>query len=335
MEVLYNALISTAGGDKSISVISGSATALPKRVDILTTSAFKFNYAPVPGTLLGALYNVGIDVTELSLDPYIDLREICNVWLSKNISGNIGRIGCLEMRGFDRYTEDNVLRCIKSYFQMLDIAATSGVVMKTIAMPLLGNGNQAISSNLTLIPIINECIAFLNRNESCEEIVFVEINQDRANAFADALRNIYSLQEKKKSTEIQTQPMVFISHRSVDKNIADNLCYKFESRGVRVWYAPRNVVGDYASSIVDAIDRCTHFVVVLSKKTLESEHVLNEIDVAFNSSPKKKIKPLRIDDVELSSAFKYYLSRQHWMDAIVPPVEERLESFVNAVCDDM
>ncbi len=335
MNVLYTATVSTAHGDKTISVISGSATELTERVDILTTSAFKRNYAPVPGTLLGALYKSGIDVAELSLEPHLDLREICNVWLSKKTDGSIGRIGCLEMRGFDRYTSENVLKCIKAYFQMLDIAATSGVVMKTVAMPLLGSGNQAISSKLTLIPIINECIAFLRRNESCERILFVEIDPDRALELADTLKNIYSLRERD-LLESEKRPTVFISHRSVDRNIADNLCFKFESRGVRVWYAPRNVVGDYASSIVKAIDSCTHFVVVISKSTMESEHVLNEIDLAFNRTVGKvKIKPLRIDDVNLTEAFRYYLSRQHWMDAIIPPVEERLESFVNAVCDDM
>lgn len=335
MEILYTAKISTPHGEKNISVISGSATELPEKVDVLTTSAYKRNYAPVPGTLLGALYRFGIDIEELSLEPYLDLREICNVWLSKKISGNISRIGCLEMRGFDRYTSEGVLKCIKAYFQMLDIAATSGVEMKTVAMPLLGGGNQDISANLTLIPIINECIAFLRRNESCDKIIFVEINHERAVDFATALQNIYSL-IKREPPKNEKRPLVFISHRSTDKNIADNLCFKFESMGVRVWYAPRDVVGEYAAAITRAIDSCTHFVVIISKNSLESKHVLNEIDLAFNSSKNNiKIKPLRIDDVTLTESFRYYLSRQHWMDAIVPPIEEKLESFVNAVCSDM
>lgn len=336
MERLYTTAISTAQGEKSIEVISGSAIALDEKIDILTTSAFRREYTPLPKTLLGSLREIGIDVETLSLNPYLDLRDICNVWLSRSIDGRIGRIGCLEMRGFDNYAKEDVLSCIKAYFQMLDIAATSGVAMKTVAMPLLGGGLQNISSDLTLIPIINECVAFLRRNESCEKIIFVEINPERAEIFADALRKMYSLQKKEKSAEVDNRPLIFISHRSIDRNIADNLCHKFESRGMRVWYAPRNVVGDYASSIVKAIDSCTHFVVIISKNALQSGHVLNEIDLAFNRTISGlKLKPLRIDDVELTAPFKYYLSRQHWMDAIIPPVEDKLESFVEAVCTDI
>ena len=336
MEELYTAKISTAHGEKSISVIWGSATELGERIDVMTTSAFKREYSPVPTTLLGALYRIGIDVAELSLDPYLDLRNICDVWLSKEIEGNIGRIGCIEMRGWNPNANGKVLRNIKAYFQLLDIAATSGVAMKTVAMPLLGAGLQRISSDLTLIPIINECIAFLRRNESCEKIIFVEINPTRAGDFANALRKMYSLQQLQKSEEEDNRPLVFISHRSIDRNVADNLCHKFEAKGVRVWYAPRNVVGDYASSIVKAIDSCTHFVVIISKSTLDSGHVLNEIDLAFNRMPGGvKIKPLRIDDVSLTEPFRYYLSRQHWMDAILPPLEDKLDSFVDAVCNDM
>ena len=334
--LLYTATVSTAHGDKSISVISGDATNLAERIDILTVSAYRNDYAPVYGTLAGALYQIGIDMFELSNDPYFDLRSICNVWLSNGIDGRINRIGCIEMSSYGYYSEDSVIKNIKAYFQMLDIAATSGVKMSTVALPLLGGGNQGISKNLTLIPIVNECLAFLQRNESCEKIIFVDINHERACAFADALGRMYSIQKDALVKKEATRPTVFISYRSVDKNIADNLCFKFESRGVRVWYAPRNVVGAYASAIVEAIDSCTHFVVILSKNSLESDHVLNEIDLAFNRKPNKvKFKPLRIDDVDLTGSFKYYLSRQHWMDAIIPPLEEKLESFVNAVCEDM
>lgn len=336
MELLYTVSITGATGKKSIEVIFGDAMKLDEKIDVLSTSAYKNAYSPIPGTMFGALRANGVDVERLSLHPYLDLRKICNVWLSEEIPGNIKRIGCLEMSSYINCAEDDVLNCIKAYFQMLDIAATSGVSIKTVAMPLLGGGLQMISANLTLVPIVNECISFLKRNASCEKIIFVENNPLKANAFVNTLKTIYSLKEKEKTNNTDQLPLVFISYRSLDKNIADNLCHKLESKGMRVWYAPRDVVGDYASAIVNAIDCCTHFVVIISKNSLESEHVLNEIDLAFGRlSEGIKIKPLRISDVGLSAPFKYYLSRQHWMDAILPPVEEKLDSFVEYVCSDI
>jgi len=106
-----------------------------------------------------------------------------------------------------------------------------------------------------------------------------------------------------------------------------------ESRGIKVWYAPRDIVGsDYASAIVKAIQECSHFVTIISKDSMLSEHVLNEIDLAFNQLSRNiRFFPLRIDTQELRPAFSYYLSRQHWMDAHIPPIEERLEEFANKI----
>ena len=128
----------------------------------------------------------------------------------------------------------------------------------------------------------------------------------------------------------------FISYSSQDKNIADNLCAKLEQNGVAVWYAPRDVHGPYANAIVHAIEKCTHFVVILSQNSMASEHVLNEIDLAFQSLPNNiKFKPLRVDDSLFSASLKYYLSRQHWMDATVPPLENRLCEFVEELLEDL
>ena len=84
------------------------------------------------------------------------------------------------------------------------------------------------------------------------------------------------------------KPLAFISYSSADKNIADNLCSKLEQNGVCVWYAPRNIdTADYASAIVKAITNCTHFIVIISHNSLQSQHVLNEIDLAFQELRRK------------------------------------------------
>jgi hypothetical protein len=129
--------------------------------------------------------------------------------------------------------------------------------------------------------------------------------------------------------------LAFISYSSKDKNIADNLCAKLEQKGIKVWYAPRDVHGPYAAAIANAIDRAKYFVVILSQNSIASEHVLNEIDLAFqNISSGMRFKPLRIDDALFTPSFKYYLSRQHWMDATIPPLEERLNEFTQEIMDE-
>ena len=331
---------------KKVSVHTCDIRDLDIDVDIMTVSSFRRGYYPAKGTLFGALADEGIYVQALADDPIIDLREPCNVWLSREVSGftrlPIKRIGCIEM---STYTRDrsvwreqgtSMLNSIRAYFKMLDIATIMGTSVERIVMPILGTGMQQISSDFVMTPILNECIQFLKNNHSARHIMIVTRNQEAAFRFGMQLENSYSFRNelsasKKDKTAGKQKQLVFISYSSKDKNVADNLCAKLEARGIRVWYAPRDIsAGDYASSIVTAISNCTKFIVILSQNSLHSNHVLNEIDLAFSQLQRGvKFLPLRIDEEEIGPSYLYYLSRQHWMDAFLPPLEKRLDEFVN------
>ena len=355
MDTLTEVRIDTPYGVKAISVQVGDIRDLREPLDVMTISSFRRDYHPTPGTLLGALHDYGIDIYQLSQRPAIDLRDLCDIWLSTETPRSrlpIRRIGCIEMVSLGRGVptrahrdeqEQRIIRSIRAYFSMLDIATASGVPARTVGLPILGGGNQGIPVEFVSIPIINECIAYLRRSDETESIRVITHNYRQADVFARRLDESYAvLSAKGGEAECATGPnlvgpgsapslpLVFISYSSRDKNVADNLCAKLEAAGMRVWYAPRDVsLQDYASSIVAAIDSCTHFVVILSKSSLASEHVLNEIDLAFQKlGTGVRFAPLKIDEEELGPAFRYYLSRQHWMDAHVPPLERRIDEFV-------
>ena len=336
---LYERKIKTPHGEKTVVVMTGDMLSIEEHVDVLTVSSFARSYHPTPGTLFGSLYKAGIDVGQLAEFPYIDLRDTCDVWLSesvKNTAQGIGRIGCVEMRGlFEDTALDSPLEAIRAYFHLIDLATISGVEIKTLALPLLGAGAERMNAALVLIPIVSECLAFLQRNPCIEKIMFVDIRPDRAAAFVETLTTMYSLTDMPEEEKAKPAPLAFISYSSKDKNIADNLCNKLESRGIRVWYAPRNVVGPYATAIMKGIKEATYFIVIVSGNSLESQHVLNEIDNAHKRLPALKFKPLRLEDIELSPEFSYYLSRQHWLDATVPPIEAKLEEFVDDILADV
>ena len=338
MNTVFSIDIQTEHGNKSIEVAVQDISTVTEEIDVLTTSAYKSSYLPTPFTLFEALYNKGISVTKFAEQPEIDLRSGNSVWLSREIQNSnlpVRRVGCIDMnysffggrRSLDR---EKMLTSLKAYFYMLDIASLAGVKMDTVAMPLLGTGNQNIAVNLIMIPMINECIGFLKRNPAVRKICFIDRLPIKANLIVQSLKNSYSLLTQREENKKEIAPSVFISYSTKDRNIADNLCFKLESRGFKVWYAPRNVETPYAASIAKAIEQCTHFVVILSKNSMGSEHVLNEIDLAFQRVKEIKFKPLRLDTEELEPSFKYYLSRQHWMDAHIPPIEARLEEFVDS-----
>ncbi len=351
MEYMTKLDIDTKYGKKTISVSCMDITHLYNYLDIMTISAFYRSYSPTPRTLLGALRDHSINIDELSYEPDIDLRKISNIWLSKelaNVELPIRRIGCIETSPYTyernawQYKEKEILSSIKAYFKMLDIASISGVSVENIGMPIIGGGAQKISMDMIAVPVLNECLDFLKTNEFVKNIYIITNNPNQAYKMANTVDNSYSIVRNrnlysKENKSISGSPLIFISYSSKDKNIADNLCSKFEKNGVRVWYAPRNVdESSYASSIVSALTRSSHFVVILSKNSFCSNHVLNEVDLAFQELHRNiKFYPLKIDEEDMSSGFKYYLSRYHWMDAHVPPIEKRLDEFVNKILSEL
>ena len=351
MKAIHSISLNTPSGKKSISVYTCNILDFDQPIDILTTSAFYRSYEPTPRTLFEALDSTGISVCRLADAPEFDLRVPCNIWLSSEIHDSslaIRRIGCIEMSPYTwnreawHSVENDMLVSIKAYFQMLDIAASYDVPMETVALPLLGAGSQMISSDLTIIPILNECIQFLKRNGSVKHIYIIDFNAVNAYKFALALEKSYSIYQDRTTTPTSAASLsretaiAFLSYSSKDKEVADALCAKLEANGLKVWYAPRDIFSnDYASAIVNAIQKCTHFIVILSHNSMDSEHVLNEIDLAFQEKKRIQFLPLRIDELTITpAAFSYYLARQHWTDAC-PPVEQKLNEFTSRILETL
>lgn len=122
---------------------------------------------------------------------------------------------------------------------------------------------------------------------------------------------------------------VFISHHtSTCLPVTQAICHSLESSGLRCWYAPRDTQQAYASSIVSAINRCSIFVLVLNYQSSVSQDVLNEINLAVERLRRGEnlaILPFQISADMIGDDAKYYLGRIHWIDAVTPPMEQRIE----------
>lgn len=124
---------------------------------------------------------------------------------------------------------------------------------------------------------------------------------------------------------------VFISYSTKDKTIADAVCAKLEEDGIRAWIAPRDVPpgNNFAESIVEAIDTCKIFILIWSSNANTSEHILNEINQAFEQGI--IIIPFRVEDVQPTRAMRYYIGRTHWLDAITPPLVKHIATLASTI----
>lgn len=129
---------------------------------------------------------------------------------------------------------------------------------------------------------------------------------------------------------------VFISHHTASSlQVTKAVAHALERRKIRCWYAPRDTVSQYAGEIVRAINAVRIFLLILNSDASESFDVLNEFNVAaqrLRNREELTILSFRIDQkAELSDDMQYYGGRFHWINAVDPPLQARIDELVEKV----
>ena len=124
---------------------------------------------------------------------------------------------------------------------------------------------------------------------------------------------------------------VFISYSSRDKVFADAICHRLEQSRIRCWIAPRDIQPgqDWAESIINGLDAARLLVLVFSSNSNKSPQVKREVERSVSKG--RMILPFRIEDVPLSKSLEYFISSQHWLDAINGNLEAHLSQLTETV----
>lgn len=101
---------------------------------------------------------------------------------------------------------------------------------------------------------------------------------------------------------------IFISYSSKDREKAEMLTEMLSSAGLSVWIDQQGIIGaeKWATEIVDGINSCSTFLVLLSQSSVTSENVLRELSLA--SEKRKRVLPVNLEIVQLPSSFEYPLA---------------------------
>lgn len=131
---------------------------------------------------------------------------------------------------------------------------------------------------------------------------------------------------------------VFLSYSLADGKIARKLCDKLESVGISVWYTTRDIMPgeNWRNAVTDALRQCRVFIVIFSEISMRSEHVLNELDLAFRRLRKHDelcILPVLVEMENLPDILQYYLTQMRFLDARNQPLETVLDDVVERVQD--
>lgn len=121
---------------------------------------------------------------------------------------------------------------------------------------------------------------------------------------------------------------VFISHSSKDKKLADQLCIKLESEGIKVWIAPRDLTPgeEYTSEISKGVKSSKIVLLIFSQHSFLSSAVRSEIEIG--KSNKKIIINYPIEEIELDDSWTYLLSLIHWLEVRNEESDDKLISLI-------
>lgn len=106
---------------------------------------------------------------------------------------------------------------------------------------------------------------------------------------------------------------VFISYSSKDETKAMKIVNHLESSGITCWIASRDISvgGDFGREIPPEIRKCAAFVLLLSKNSLASDDVYNELVLARKNMQGKLIIPLLLEQCDPlnKEGFEYHLAK--------------------------
>jgi tRNA A-37 threonylcarbamoyl transferase component Bud32 len=111
---------------------------------------------------------------------------------------------------------------------------------------------------------------------------------------------------------------VFISYCNEDKPVADSVCTALESSNINCWIAPRDVQGGrpYSGQITQAIREADILLLILTKASNRSKHVLREVERAAHCQ--NNLLTFRVEPIAPGDDLAYFLGADQWVDGFRP-----------------
>jgi len=296
-------------GDKKrrIELCCGDLSFLPAEhaVDILVVSAFKNDYIPTPSSLIGALKRNGVSVYALSFDKSHDMREEFSCWLSQPVGVNsFKRILCIESgwRGSPPEIADDVFRALAP-------TALTNVPTKTVAMPLIGAGDQGYGAAEMLEAVLQAALSWFRRGIPIEVLKIVAYSIEAAVQAKERFLEIkHAVLDEYKAVPAWD---VFLSYSSADTIAADRIQRALADSysGIRI-FRDRQALAPGASwimQVADAIDSAHCVMALYTPDYWQSMFCKDELAAAYvrqATTASKILHPVFYRDAHIPSFFQ-------------------------------
>ncbi len=147
----------------------------------------------------------------------------------------------------------------------------------------------------------------------------------------DVGREVVAVAETWPPAKPNRDKVFFVSYASADEEKAYQLCQSLEEQGIGCWIAPRDVPpgADYGEAIIRAIEGTKAALLLLSRQSNASIHVTHEVERA--TSKRKRVIPVRLEDVKPSPSLELHLATAQWVDAFRIPLAQTVAQLASVV----
>jgi hypothetical protein len=181
---LINAIgIDSRNGYRTFELLEGSLTEKEAAADLLVLSAYADEYVPGLTGVAGSLrHDFGLDVAQLPRE--LDLRGAFSLWISGPCTvGHFRRVMCLEFNLLER----DLPTTIDNIFVGLAVLESKEMGIRSVAMPLLGAGNQRLDPTEVARLLLPKIRRALERSSCLSRVLFVERDHGRVQELDKAM----------------------------------------------------------------------------------------------------------------------------------------------------
>jgi hypothetical protein len=323
MDLIASWIIPHGGARRTIELLHGDLALLPPEhaVDVLVVSAFKNNYNPISRTLIGALAREGLSVADLAEHKKVDLRNQFSCWLSDPIKQPFAfrQILCVESgwRGSPPEIVDDLFRALAPY---LICELPNG----SVAMPLLGTGNQGFPAPLMMESLLRAAVGWIRRGLSLrllKIVVFSEDTVELARETFEAVRSEFrelsdepppTVQESRTDERAKSGVDLFLSYCHEDSQAAETIL-----NGVRAISPATRIFFDRASlrtgtswlmQVAESLDTSRRVVALYTPGYWNSNYCKDEFTAALtrqNDTGEKILFPVFFRSIRIPYLFQH------------------------------
>jgi hypothetical protein len=158
-----------------IQLCVGDLSELPPEhaVDVLVVSAYRNEYAPMPGSLIGSLDRKGVSLDHLAKARQVDLRDAFSCWLSREITDRRRGIEFRRVLCFEPSKEANASELVGDIYRSLAPFVAGQDPIRAVATPLVASGFQRADPKAMLKHLVEASIQWMSTGFplSCLKIV--------------------------------------------------------------------------------------------------------------------------------------------------------------------